>query len=138
MLVTADRGYWDTTIEADLTTAGITTVVIPRTGKPSRARAAIEHGDTFIAAVKWRTGCEGRISHLNATGPGAAPDSAATTALAPGAPTASSHTTSSRSTNSDNDPQPNTGKARVTRIVGSTRSSVGSGLEFERFGECAM
>jgi IS5 family transposase len=63
-LVTADRGYWDSTIEADLTKTGVTSVVIPRTGKPSKARAAIEHADTFIAAVKWRTGCEGRISHL--------------------------------------------------------------------------
>jgi transposase, IS5 family len=64
VLVTADRGYWDTTIETDLAVAGVTTIAIPRTGKPSKARAAIEHTDTFIAAVKWRTGCEGRISHL--------------------------------------------------------------------------
>ena len=64
VLVTADRGYWDSSIEADLTVAGVATVVIPRTGKPSQARAAIEHADTFIAAIKWRTGCEGRISHL--------------------------------------------------------------------------
>lgn len=64
LLLTADRGYWDSTIEADLTGAGVTTVVIPRTGKPSHARAAIEHAEPFIAAVKWRTGCEGRISHL--------------------------------------------------------------------------
>ena len=64
MRVTADRGYWDSTIGADLTGAGVTTVAIPRAGKPSKARAAIEHADTFIAAVKWRTGCEGRISHL--------------------------------------------------------------------------
>ena len=42
----------------------MTTVVIPRTGKPSQARAAIEHADAFVATVKWRTGCEGRISHL--------------------------------------------------------------------------
>jgi IS5 family transposase len=64
VLVTADRGYWDSTIEADLTATGVGSVVIPRTGKPSKARAAIEHADTFITAVKWRTGCEGRISHL--------------------------------------------------------------------------
>jgi IS5 family transposase len=62
--VTADRGYWDARIEADLTAAGVTTVVIPRTGKASQARAAIEHADTFVAMVKWRTGSEGRISHL--------------------------------------------------------------------------
>lgn len=64
ILMTADRGYWDTTIETDMHTAGIVTVAIPRTGKPSAARAAIEHADNFIDAVKWRTGCEGRISHL--------------------------------------------------------------------------
>ena len=63
-LVTADRGYWDSTIEADLSDAGVTRVVIPRTGKPSKTRAAIEHAADFVTAVKWRTGCEGRISHL--------------------------------------------------------------------------
>jgi transposase, IS5 family len=63
-LLTADRGYWDSTIEADLAATGVTTVVIPRTGKPSTARAAIEHADNFVEAVKWRTGCEGRVSHL--------------------------------------------------------------------------
>ena len=47
-----------------LAAAGVTSVVIPRTGKPSAARAAIEHADTFVDAVKWRTGSEGRISHL--------------------------------------------------------------------------
>jgi IS5 family transposase len=51
-LVTADRGYWDSTIETDLATAGVTTVVIPRTGKPSTARARIEHADDFVDAVK--------------------------------------------------------------------------------------
>jgi IS5 family transposase len=63
-LLTADRGYWDSTIETDLTEAGIGTVVIPRTGKPSQARQSIERTDDFIDAVKWRTGCEGRISAL--------------------------------------------------------------------------
>ena len=37
-MVTADRGYWDTTIETDLGQAGVTAVMIPRTGKPSAAR----------------------------------------------------------------------------------------------------
>ena len=63
-LVTADRGYWDPKIETDLTDIGVTTIVIPRTGKPSQARAAIEHAADFVKTVKWRTGCEGRISHL--------------------------------------------------------------------------
>jgi transposase, IS5 family len=63
-LVTADRGYWDSTIETDLAAAGVTTVVIPRTGRPSTARARIEHADEFVETVKWRTGSEGRVSHL--------------------------------------------------------------------------
>jgi IS5 family transposase len=63
-LVTADRGYWDSAIESDLAVAGVSAVVIPRTGKASVARAAIEHADDFVDAVKWRTGCEGRVSHL--------------------------------------------------------------------------
>jgi transposase, IS5 family len=62
--ITADRGYWDSHIEADLTTAGVTATAIPRTGRASPARAAIEHADAFTEMVKWRTGCEGRISHL--------------------------------------------------------------------------
>ena len=61
-MVTADRGYRG--IDNDLTDLGVSTVVIPRTGKPSAARKAVEHASAFVAAVKWRTGCEGRISHL--------------------------------------------------------------------------
>jgi len=62
--VTADRGYWNSMMESDLAAAGVTTVVIPRIGKPSAARARIEHADDFVDTVKWRTGSEGRISHL--------------------------------------------------------------------------
>ena len=63
-LLTADRGYSSSAIEKDLVEAGIETVVIPRTGKPSAARKLIEQTEVFIAAIKWRTGCEGRISTL--------------------------------------------------------------------------
>jgi transposase, IS5 family len=63
-MVTADRGYWDATIETDLTAAGVASVAIPRTGKPSLARQQTERSDAFVTAVKWRTGSEGRISHL--------------------------------------------------------------------------
>jgi IS5 family transposase len=63
-LVTADRGYWDSTIETDLTAVGVSTVIIPRTGRPSTTRARIEHADLFVDTVKWRTGSEGRVSHL--------------------------------------------------------------------------
>ncbi len=64
LLLTADRGYWEPAIETYLHAAGVSVVVIPRTGKPSQARVSIERADGFVAAVKWRTGCEGRISHL--------------------------------------------------------------------------
>jgi hypothetical protein len=39
-LVTADRGYWDTTIGDDLATAGLSTVVIPRTRKSAGGSGA--------------------------------------------------------------------------------------------------
>ena len=64
VMLTADRGYNESTMEADLAAFGVATVAIPRTGKPSAARINIERGDAFVAAVKWRTGAEGRISHL--------------------------------------------------------------------------
>ena len=63
-LLTADRGDCEKDMEADLINAGIVTVVIPKTGKPSAARIAIERASTFVAAVNWRTGAEGRISCL--------------------------------------------------------------------------
>src|SRR3954447_20386296 len=36
----------------------------PAKGRTSKARQAQERGRTFRRHVKWRTGCEGRISHL--------------------------------------------------------------------------
>jgi IS5 family transposase len=38
--------------------------VIPRKGKPGKGRQAAEHRPAFRRTVKWRTGCEGRISSL--------------------------------------------------------------------------
>ena len=38
--------------------------MIPRKGKPSAARRAQEHRPAFRRTIKWRTGCEGRISTL--------------------------------------------------------------------------
>ena len=64
VLLTADRGYNETGMETDLTGAGVGTVVIPKTGKPSAARVEVERSESFVTAVKWRTGAEGRISHL--------------------------------------------------------------------------
>ena len=62
--VTADRGYGEAVVDDDLHDLGIRNVVIPRKGRPGKARQAQERQRTFRKHVKWRTGCEGRISHL--------------------------------------------------------------------------
>lgn len=62
--VTADRGYGEKSVEDALTDLGVRNVVIPRKGKPTATRKAIEHRPAFRRTVKWRTGCEGRISTL--------------------------------------------------------------------------
>jgi IS5 family transposase len=61
---TADRGYGEANVDKQLTDLGVKNVVIPRKGKPSSARRAEEHRKAFRRTVKWRTGSEGRISHL--------------------------------------------------------------------------
>ena len=62
--VTADRGYGEASVDKQLTDLGVTTVVIPRKGRPSPARRAEEHRKAFRRNIKWRTGSEGRISDL--------------------------------------------------------------------------
>jgi IS5 family transposase len=62
--VTADRGYGQAAVERDLHELGVRTVAIPRQSATSSARKAVEHGRGFRQLVKWRTGCEGRISYL--------------------------------------------------------------------------
>jgi IS5 family transposase len=62
--VTADRGYGQPIVEHDLHALGVLAVVIPRQARTSPARKAIEHTRGFRGLVKWRTGCEGRISCL--------------------------------------------------------------------------
>lgn len=62
--VTADRGYGEKRVEDALHDLGVRTVVIPRKGKPSQARREEEHRPAFRQTIKWRTGCEGRISTL--------------------------------------------------------------------------
>jgi transposase, IS5 family len=62
--VTADRGYGEKSVEDDLHDLGVRTVVIPRKGKPGKARQAAGHRPAFRRTVKWRTGSEGRISSL--------------------------------------------------------------------------
>jgi IS5 family transposase len=62
--VTADRGYGEAKIDADLEAMGVKMVAIPRRGKPGAARQSIQRGRRFTKLVKWRTGSEGRISSL--------------------------------------------------------------------------
>jgi len=62
--VTADRGYSEQAVDESLHEAGVRYVVIPRRGRPSKVRQDVEHRRAFRRHVKWRTGCEGRISTL--------------------------------------------------------------------------
>lgn len=62
--VTADRGYGDAKIDAELEDLGVKYVAIPRRGKPSAARAKVQRTSRFTKMVKWRTGSEGRIASL--------------------------------------------------------------------------
>ena len=62
--VAADRSYGEKAIDDDLHDLGVRQVVIPRKGKPGKARRATEHRPAFRRTVKWRTGSEGRISTL--------------------------------------------------------------------------
>jgi IS5 family transposase len=62
--VTADRGYGEAKVDQDLHDLGVKTVAIPRKGQPGAARRATEHSRSFQDLIKWRTGAEGRISHL--------------------------------------------------------------------------
>ena len=62
--VTADRGYGEQIITEELHALGIRTVVLPTKGKPNAARREVEQRQSFQKLVKWRTGCEGRISCL--------------------------------------------------------------------------
>jgi IS5 family transposase len=60
--VTADRGYGEPGVEAALREEGVRHVVLPTKGKPNAARRAVEDRRAFKQMVRWRTGCEGRIS----------------------------------------------------------------------------
>ena len=62
--MTADRGYGEAAVDQALTDLGVRTVVIPRKGRPGIARQQVESRRAFRRTIKWRTGCEGRISTL--------------------------------------------------------------------------
>jgi len=63
-IATADRGYGEAKVEAELHSLGVNYVAIPRKGRPGAARQAIESSRRFGQLIKWRTGSEGRISYL--------------------------------------------------------------------------
>ena len=60
--VVADRGYGEAGLEQSLREVGVRYVVLPTKGKPNSARRAVEKRRSFQKMVRWRTGCEGRIS----------------------------------------------------------------------------
>ena len=62
--VAADRGYGEQAVDDAMHDLGVQEVVIPRSGRPGKARQAHERQRTFRRHLKWRTGCEGRISNL--------------------------------------------------------------------------
>lgn len=62
--VTADRGYGEAAVEREVAELGVARIAIPRKGRAGPARQAVERGRGFRRLVKWRTGCEGRISQL--------------------------------------------------------------------------
>lgn len=62
--VTADRGYGEARIDAELEELGVRMVAIVRKGRSSTTRRAIERTPRFRRLIKWRTGSEGRISAL--------------------------------------------------------------------------
>jgi IS5 family transposase len=102
--VTADRGYGQKRVDDALHALGVRTVVIPRKGRPGKVRQAEEHRKAFRRTVKWRTGSEGRISHLKRGYGWAAPAWTAPQEPGSGPDTASSPTTSSRSVPWPRDP----------------------------------
>jgi IS5 family transposase len=62
--VTADRGYGEPAVEQELAELGVARIAIPRRGRAGPARRAVQRQRGFRRLVKWRTGCEGRISQL--------------------------------------------------------------------------
>jgi IS5 family transposase len=61
---TADRSYGEAAVDDALGELGVPRVAIPHKGTPGTARQTHEHSRPFRRLVKWRTGSEGRISHL--------------------------------------------------------------------------
>jgi transposase, IS5 family len=62
--VTADCGYGEAAVERDVAALGVARVAIPCKGRAGPTRQMVERARGFRRLVKWRTGCEGRISQL--------------------------------------------------------------------------
>jgi IS5 family transposase len=62
--VTADRGYGESAVADALSELGVKEVALPTKGRPTAKRQAVESTADFQELVRWRTGCEGRISCL--------------------------------------------------------------------------
>jgi transposase, IS5 family len=63
-LAVADRGFASAANEAAATARGVRRVVLPRPGPKTSARRAHERQRWFRRGLRWRVGCEGRISVL--------------------------------------------------------------------------
>lgn len=63
-LAVADRGFASAANEAAATARGIRRVVLPRPGRKTPTRRAHERQRWFRRGLRWRVGCEGRISVL--------------------------------------------------------------------------
>lgn len=63
-LATADAGFASAVNERAATARGVRRVALPRRGRLPPARRAHQHQRWFRRALRWRTGCEGRISVL--------------------------------------------------------------------------
>jgi len=63
-IATADRGVYSPENEQAAKDLGVKRVVLPKPGAKSRARQRLEDQPWFKAVRRWRSGVEGRISHL--------------------------------------------------------------------------
>lgn len=63
-LVAADAGFFPMHNEAEAHRRGVKQVAVPNLSTKSAERKALQHKRWFRKAMKWRTGCEGRISLL--------------------------------------------------------------------------
>jgi hypothetical protein len=97
--VTADRGYGEARVENDLHELGVRTVVIPRKGRPGKARQAHEHRRARVPPHRQvgAPAAKHGSAPSNASTAGIAPALTGSTEPGPGPDTESSPTTWSRS-----------------------------------------